>query len=564
MKSISGKNWEELKLSDRLIQKAKIDHNLTDIQAKLIISRNFTHEEIFSINNTVNFNNPFTKSNDFLSAIKLMKTYISNKSSILVIGDYDVDGCLSTSLMVNFLRKNKTKVNYYIPDRFKDGYGVSEKLIKKLTKLYEPQLIIFLDCGSSSYQALKFVKSKKIGSIIIDHHNTQKPYPVANVFINPKKKTGYEKYDYFCSVFLTYFFLDLYIKKNKLNLSIKDEQINVILGTIADVMPIRNINRFLAIKILKNFNINENFVFSYLFKTLNIKRNVEIDDLGYLIAPIINSAGRLDNANQIVELFTTNSNKLKISILKKIYNLNKKRKLLEYFFFKKFDFNSLVNQKGVLFIYNSNIPEGIIGIVASRFKEYFNKPCIVFTNSNKIVKGSARSTTDFNIGEYIQRAFNEKILISGGGHNLAAGVSLVKSKIDTFKYFLDNFYKEKIKSSENIYISRISINSINKNFVNKIELLGPFGNGNARPTFLIEKIKIIKPHIIKDKFISCFIIKNNKMIKAISFNHLNTNISYEILNSKNSFDIVVNINENKWNNKKSIQLEIIDLIKNIN
>ena len=188
MKSISGKNWEELKSSDRLIQKAKIDHNFTDIQAKIIISRNFTHEEIFSINNNVNINNPFAKSSDFLSAIKLMKKYIINKSSILVIGDYDVDGCLSTSLMVNFLRKNNYKVNYFIPDRFKDGYGVSEKLIKKLTKLYKPQLIIFLDCGSSSYNALKFIKLNKIGSLIIDHHNTQKPYPISDVFINPKKK----------------------------------------------------------------------------------------------------------------------------------------------------------------------------------------------------------------------------------------------------------------------------------------------------------------------------------------------------------------------------------------
>ena len=128
----------------------------------------------------------------------------------------------------------------------------------------------------------------------------------------------------------------------------------------------------------------------------------------------------------------------------------------------------LINQKGILFIHNVNIPEGIIGIVASRFKEYFNKPCIVFTNSNKIIKGSARSTPDFNIGEYIQKAFNEKILISGGGHNLAAGVSLLKSKIILFKRFLDNFYNKKLNSLQNLYVSKISINSINKNFLIKL------------------------------------------------------------------------------------------------
>ena len=564
MISVSGKYWEEIKTEKRLLDKVKIDHNLNEFQAKLIIERNFTEEELLSIRNKVTLKNPFFKKKDFLSACELLELHIKKKNRILIIGDYDVDGCLSTVLMVNFLKKNQAKVKYFIPDRFKDGYGASEKLIRKLISSDKPELIIFLDCGSSSYNAIKFINSKNISSLIIDHHNINKPYPSSDVIINPKKICDYNKHDYLCTVFLTYLFIDLYIKKNQLNISIKDDQIYVLIATVADVMPIRGINRFLALNVINNFDVNNNFILSNLFKILKVKKKLELDDLAYLIAPILNSAGRLSNANQIVELFTTQSNDIKIKILKKIFELNQKRKLIEKRFLLNFQFNNLHKLKGVLFIYEPNIPEGIIGIIASRIKEYYNRPCIVLTNSNDIIKGSARSTLNFDIGKFINNAVDEKIILSGGGHNLAAGVSLLKSKIEIFKKFINKYYEKNTPLLINYYTSKIFPNSINKKLINEINILGPFGNKNVNPIFLIENVKIVKPKIIKERFISCLIKYNNKFIKAMSFNHLNTKISYEILNSKNKFDILVNIRENKWNNKSIIEVEIIDLIKNIN
>ena len=564
MKSISGKHWEELKSPKRLIEKIKIDHNFNTIQAKIIVSRHFSEEEIFSINNQIYLTNPFVKNKDFLLACKLLNTHIQKNNKILIIGDYDVDGCLSTSLMVKFLKKNNAKYNYYIPNRIKDGYGASKDLIKKLINIHKPKLTIFLDCGSSSYEALKFIKLKKINSLIIDHHNVNKPFPLSDIFINPKKNTEYKSYDYLCTVFLTYLFIDLYIKINQLKISIKEEQIYVLLATVADVMPIRGINRILSLNVLNNFKVKDNLIFNYLFDNLNIKKKLELDLLGYIIAPIFNSAGRLNDATKIVKLLTTDSNKLKIEILKNICDLNKKRKFIENECLKKIDYDDLLNQRGVLFIYKPNLHEGIIGIIASKIKEYFNKPCIVLTNSNKLIKGSARSTLDFNIGEYIQKALDQKILISGGGHNLAAGVSLLKSNLDNFKKFIDHYYKKKNYFSLNNYVSKILLDSVNKEFINNIEILGPFGNLNENPIFLIEKIKIIKPKIIKEKFISFFVKKNNRTIKALSFNNLNTKISYHILNSKNDLDILVKIKDNKWNYKSSIELEIIDIITNIN
>ena len=560
MISVSGKHWEELNIEKRLIDKISIDHNLTNIQAKLIISRNFSLEEIYSIKNSLDFKNPFLNNKDFVSACNLLKKNIDDNNEILLIGDYDVDGCVSTSLMFNFLKAEKVKVNYFIPDRFKDGYGASKDLLVKLLDKYKPQLIIFLDCGSNSHEAIKYIKNLKKNSIIIDHHNIQQPYPQTEVFINPQKKTGYYNINYLCTAFLTYFFLEIYKKRYKSKISIKKNLIYVLLATVADVMPIRKINRLLAIKTIKNFKINEDIIFTNISKILKFKKKLEIEELGYLIAPIFNSAGRLDNANQIIELLSSNDEKIIINILERIINLNNKRKLIENRTLEKLDLKKIYNQDGVIYVYDTNIQEGIIGILASKIKEYFSKPCIVFTNSGNIIKGSARSTSNFNIGEYIDKAVQKKILIKGGGHNLAAGVSLDKSRMKDFQNYLDKIYKKKKLSIINYYTSQISLSSINKNFINQVNQLSPFGNENINPIFMIKNIRITKPQIINNRFISFYIKSSNKTIRAISFHNINSKISYNILNSKNIIDVLVKVKENNWNNKKNIQLEIIDII----
>jgi len=207
MISISGKHWEEVKIQKRLIDKAKIDFDLTDIQSKIALSRNYIDQDFFLINNEIKLHNPFLKTKDFLLGCELLKNNIENHNNILIIGDYDVDGCMSTSIFLNFLKKNHNKISYYIPDRFKDGYGASKDLIIKLTKKFKPNLIIFLDCGSNSYEATKYLKTKKISVLIIDHHNTKFPYPISDVFINPKKNSDYDKYNYLCTTFLTYLFI---------------------------------------------------------------------------------------------------------------------------------------------------------------------------------------------------------------------------------------------------------------------------------------------------------------------------------------------------------------------
>src|SRR6056300_1666334 len=564
MISVSGKNWEEEYTNIRLIEKIKIDHGFNDIQSKIILSKNYSSEEIYLIKNKINLKNPFYNTKDFLLGCELLEKNLKSQSKILIIGDYDVDGCMSTSILFNFLKKNNAKVNYIIPDRFKDGYGASKNLIIKLIKQFDPNLIIFLDCGSNSYEAIKFIKSKKIQSLIIDHHNVNNPYPDSDVFINPKKRVEYNKFDYVCTTFLTYLFIDCYIRFKKKNFFIQNKLIYVLLATVADVMPIRGINKILSKQILSKFDSNENFIIKNILKYLNIKKKIELYELGYKIAPLINAAGRLSNANQIVELFTTQSKNRVLEILENICKLNDKRKLIERKIIDDLELEKLNDENGILFIYKPNLHEGLIGIIASRIKDYFNKPCLVLTNSSNILKGSARSTKDFNIGELIQKTCQLGITLNGGGHNLAAGLSLKKSKLNILKKFINKIYNEKNTKTKNFYTSVVSLKSINDEFAKSIYLLGPFGNKNKIPIFLIQDVKFIKKTLIKNLYISCFIQKNSKMIKSVSFNHLNSKINYEILNSNNSYDVLVKIKPNKLKNKSTIELEIIDLIKNVN
>ena len=564
MISVSGKDWEEEYTIKRLVEKIKIDHSLNDIQAKIILSRNYSKEEIYLIKNKIDLKNPFHNTKDFLLACELLKKNLKNQNKILIIGDYDVDGCMSTSLLVNFLKEKNANIDYFIPDRFKDGYGASKNLVIKLIKQFDPKLIIFLDCGSSSYDAIEYINTKKIQTLIIDHHNTKYPYPVVNVFINPKKNSEYKNYDYLCTTFLTYLFIDLYIKLTNDAFSIQNNLILVLLATVSDVMPIRGINKILSKKVLSEFDIDKNFVLKNISKKLNIKKKLELYELGYKIGPVVNAAGRLANANQIIELFTTKSSNQISEIVENICKLNDKRKSIENKILNELELEKFNDKKGIIFIYKSNLHEGLIGIIAARIKEYFNKPCFVLTNSNNILKGSARSTADFNIGELIQKLCLLGITINGGGHNLAAGVSLKKSKFNEFKNYINKIYNAKVIKVKNYYTSIISLKSINKEFAKSINLLGPFGNKNPTPIFLIQDVKFIQKKLIKDLYISCFIKKDSKIVKSISFNHLNSKISYEILNSNNNFDVLVKIKSNTWNNKSSIELEIIDLIKKVN
>tara|TARA_B110000037_G_scaffold183532_1_gene211790 strand:+ start:735 stop:2429 length:1695 start_codon:yes stop_codon:yes gene_type:complete len=562
MISVSNRNWEQQKNKQNLIEKLKQDYSFSDVLSKLVLSRKFDETELISVNNRLELNNVFFKYDDFEKSIKLVIDTINNKENVCILGDYDVDGSAATSLFIRFFEHIKHPFFYYIPDREKDGYGATKKLFEKLI-LKKPKLIIMVDCGSTSNEAIDFLNTNNIKSLIIDHHEINLPFPKANVIINPKKDNGYIEYDYLCATTLVYFFLDLLINRIKSEIKISNFLIYVLLATVCDVMPIRKLNRLIALVALKNFNINDNIAFKELFNLNNKKNKLNINDLGYLIGPILNAGGRLGKSNYASELLSSNNVELVRTKSSELIKLNNKRKEIETLILNDIDFQKIEkDNKDVIIYYKSDINEGLIGIIAAKLKDYFNKPSIIITNSNNFLKGSARSVYNYNIGRVIKNSFDKNIIINGGGHIAAAGFTLHKANLKKFEDFiLKDFLNAKtLKNNTFIYDAEISTLAFNSDFYTDIKKLEPYGNGNPNPIFLIKDLKVIKSTILNNKHIS--VILKSKLgfsIKSISFNSINTKVGEYLLNYKANLNVLGQINENIWNNKKTLQLTIRDV-----
>ena len=563
MISVSGKKWEQKKINQNLVDKLKQDFNFSDILSRLIISRKFEDDEITTIYTDLDINNVFLKNEDFNQSIKLVVNCINNNEKICILGDYDVDGSAATSLFVKFLESINHPFFFYIPDRLKDGYGATKKLFQKLI-LDKPKLIIMVDCGSTSNEAIDFLNKNKIKSLIIDHHEINKPFPNANSIINPKKNNGYKEYDYLCATSLSYFFLDLLIKEIKSEINISDYLIYVLLATVCDVMPLRKLNRLIALNALKNFDITKNLPLNTLFELNEKKNKININDLGYLIGPILNAGGRLGKSQYATELLSSNNDQVIKDRSKYLIKLNNKRKEIETLVLNEIDFQKIEKEnKEVIIYYNPNINEGLIGIIAARLKDYFNKPSIVITASNELLKGSARSVYNYNIGRIIKNSLDKDIIINGGGHNMAAGFTLNKANLKDFEnYILEDFLKSNtVNNNIFSYESEVSPLVFNQDFYNDIKKIEPFGTGNSVPTFMLRDLKIIKPIVLNNKHISAILkSKTGFSIKSISFNSINTKIGEHLMSYINNINVIGQINENIWNNKKTLQLTIRDLI----
>ena len=563
MISVSGKIWTEQKVNKNIVEKFKQDYGLSEILSKLVISRNYDKSEIYGIHNSQKLINIFNNDNDFKKASKILINAINNNENICILGDYDVDGACATSLLVRFFTHIHQKHFFYIPDRVKDGYGASKKLFQKLI-LKKPKLVIMVDCGSTSNEAIDYLNENNIRSIIIDHHEINKPYPKSNVIINPKKELIKKEKSILCATALTYFFIEILIKKNKSNFNLSNYLIYVVLATICDVMPVRKINKIIARIAIEKFNLKENIALDYIFKQFDLKKKLTVDDLGFLIGPIINSGGRLNYSKYGVELLSSDNPKIIKDRANKLIDLNNKRKIIEQDILNEIDFEKIKKEnKNVIIYYKNNLNEGLIGIISSRLKDYFNKPSIVITKSNNKFKASARSNSSYNIGYLIKSLIDNKIIDSGGGHNMAAGFTMKKNNIEILDYFIQNDYLKKKFDKENLnkYDLRLSPLAIKTKLINNINKLGPFGNYNFLPTFLIDNFKIIKHDIINNKHLSVILKPDSGgSIKAICFNCLNTNIGHYLLSYKKKINIIAQINENIWNNKKTIQLHIKDLI----
>jgi single-stranded-DNA-specific exonuclease len=342
----------------------------------------------------------------------------------------------------------------------------------------------------------------------------------------------------------------------------------VSLATVCDVMPLRKINKIIISNTINKFNLKDNLAINTIFDQLKIKKKISIDDLGFLIGPIINSGGRLNYSNYGTELLSSEDHKIIKDRSYKLIKLNNKRKKIEQNLFDEIDFKQIYKKnEDVIIYYKNNLNEGLIGIIASRLKEYFNKPVIVITTSNNILKASARSNQYYNIGYVVKSLIDNNIIDNGGGHSMAAGFTMKKDKLIKLKDFIFKDYLSKNKSSTFTfkYDSEILPTAINNEFNNEISKLSPFGNDNACPLFLIKDLKIIKVNVIEKKHINVILKpKIGRSIKSISFNSFNTQIGDILISYKKHIHVIAQIHENNWNNKRDLQLNIRDILISIN
>ena len=558
MISISGKEWKEYKTPKRLIDKYSSDFDISENLSKFYLSRNFNKEEILIKEITDNNLNIFSKNKDFLSASEMIVDIIKNKQKTLIFGDYDVDGISSITILSSFFKYLNHPFKYVIPDRFIDGYGPNIRLLEQNLEK-EINNVIFLDCGSNSHDVISYLKTKKIKTIIVDHHIINNLYiPNSDILINPANNNQKKIDNNVCAATLTFFLIDIINKKLDSKFKLNDYLIFCLISTICDVMPLKGFNRKMLAIGFRNLIVKNKGLKKLISN--NLKKKITYQDIGFNIGPLINSSGRIAKANDVVELFLAQDDDKIDKILNKMNTHNVTRKKIEQENLDLIDFKKYYS-KNVIFIYNKKFHEGVIGILAAKLSKIFNKPCFIMTETHDLLKCSIRSANNVKINKTINKLIANKLIISGGGHDEAGGFSAKKECLSDIEEFLNNEYRT-LKTRNCSYFDTFAIfPNKNSSIISDLKSLEPFGKDNPEPVFYFKNIKSIKSKIIDNRHVQNILKnKSGRSIKSLSFDCVNSELGKYLLNFKKEFDLIACIVENNWNNKKDLELRVIDII----
>ena len=578
--SISGKNWIYRKYNQEDLNFLKESFSLDEITSKLLSIRKIKKEDINSFLNPSiknflpNPNNLIDMEKTTLRTIKA----ILNKEKIGIFGDYDVDGATSTALLGNYFSELNLKYEIYIPDRKKEGYGPSIESFKKLIKK-GVKVIFTVDCGTLSFDAINYAKKNNIDVMVIDHHQSEVKLPDAFSIINPNRLDDKSNLQYLCAAGVTFMFLvsinrelrsNNWFNKNKIN---EPNLINfldlVSLGTVCDVVPLTGLNRAIVKQGLKIIQSKKNLGIKTLLSICNIDTNPSTYHLGYILGPRINAGGRVGKCSHGANLLLDKDPKNSFKLASELDQFNKERQILEKDLLQKI-LNKTKNylKDPVLILSGSNWHEGVIGIVAARLKDKFNKPTILISFDGNIGKASARSIVGFDIGSVIIAASHKNILLKGGGHKMAGGFSIKLENIEKFKKFISKKFEsinENLKIEKPLLVdSIISPSAVNIEFYKKVALLSPFGSGNPEPKFVIEDLKTINGKIVGESHIKSVLIgKDGSTIKSIAFNSLEKDISPFLIKKNNkSFNIAGKLSLNEWKGQSNVEFIIDDISVN--
>ena len=559
--------WSLLNPDQNTVSSVKKAFRTSEVIARVLANRNILNPNLarpFFTPNLDMLHNPYLMQ-DMDKAVKRVLTNINSGKPIMVFGDYDVDGTTGAAALYLAFQKFGADVTYYIPDREKEGYGLSYHGIE-VAKDIGIDLIITCDCGINAFVQVDFANEQNIDIIITDHHTTDTELPKAHAILNPKREDCEYPFKGLCGGGVAFKLITAI--GNELNIPLTDyEEIIplITLGTAADVVPIKDENRVI---VHHGLNILENLEkpgLKTLLELAGLKGHISVGQLVFSIAPRINAAGRIGDANRAVELLVTDDQDKARLLAKELDNENKRRQIIQQAVVDeallKVNAEADLKNENALVLANAGWHPGVVGIVASKIKEEFNRPTIIIALENGSGKGSARSVAGFDLYEALTACKTH--LDDYGGHPMAAGLTLSNKKLEDFKKAFINFANERL-TEENLQAtltldSEIALQDITPRFMEFLDKLSPYGPGNMRPKFAIRNAEIAgAPKVIgkTGEHIRFKIRQGLKSCSAVGFGLSN---KYEMLITGQPVDIACVVETNEWQGNTSIQMNVRDI-----
>lgn len=563
---IMKKNWIQIPADEDKITELQELQNIHHVQARLLL-----RQGIFSNLESNNFfkpsldqlHDPF-RMDGMMEALNRIQQAIDADERILIYGDYDVDGVTSVTLLYSFFKKFMDKIDFYIPDRYKEGYGVSMQGIDYASQ-NGISLIISVDCGIKAINQVAEAKSRGIDFIICDHHLPEEELPDAVAILDPKKPTCSYPYKELSGCGISFKLIQAYSIANGWLIEELIPFLDLVVVSIAsDIVPMTGENRVLASFGLKRLNNNPRLGLSALMHKSRQTENLKIEDIVFGIGPMINAAGRISDAKQAVRLLLADNPGVAKHYAHFLNMQNQLRKEYDQtivaeakeLFESKHNWDA---QKSIV-LFHPTWNKGVIGIAASRLVNKYHRPTIILTESNGKAVGSARSVQDFDIYETIKSC--RHLLENFGGHHQAAGMTLAIENVEAFATAFELALRSQETNKPSVptleYFSTLALEDITMEFWKDLRAFAPFGPYNRNPVFVSQNIRDTGySKLLKEKHLRLHISQNGSApITAIAFNQ---GIAFDRIKSGEPFHICYTIQENHWNGKPTLQLNVKDI-----
>ncbi len=558
--------WNEKEKPDKeIVSNLIASLNIPEYLANILAQRGITnyHEaEKYFTPKLEDLHDPFLMK-DMDKAVQRIEDALMNDEKIMVYGDYDVDGTTSVAVVYSFLVGFSNKVEYYIPDRYKEGYGISKLGIDYAAE-NNISLIIALDCGIRSVELIKYAKDKGVEFIICDHHLPGEELPNAVAVLDPKRKDCAYPFKELSGCGIGFKLIHAFNQKNNRGVDSLFKYLDLVVVSIAsDIVEMTGENRILSFYGLQKINKDPSIGLQALLQTYKHKENYTISDIVFGIGPKINAAGRIADANAAVKLLVETNFHEAVTFAKVLIERNTERQGLDSDItseaLEMLKTDPGFESKKSTVIVGKEWHKGVIGIVASRLIENYYKPTIVLTENDGIMSGSARSIKEFNIYEAIEQCSD--LLTQFGGHMYAAGLSMVSENFEEFKLRFENIVSNSLSREfevpEIAYDAEINIEEVNPKMLRLLNRMEPFGPGNMKPIFRANQVKDSGfAKVLKEKHIKLSTKTKSSKLDGIGFGLGHT---YGIVKQGKPFDMCFTVEENDFNGQKSIQLNIKDI-----